>query len=92
MNKTKNSRVSKAQALGLVTYLTYDTDYHFTFSVSQDRCEISIFAHSGAELLSLEMELRPFIVDGCVMRSTEIQDPHSWSYNIEFPCVWSFAK
>lgn len=92
MNKTKNSRVSKAQALGLVTYLMYNTDYHFVFDVSEDRCDVSIFAHTGAELLSLEMELRPFIVDGCTMRSTELPDPQCWSYNIEYPCVWSFAK
>lgn len=92
MNTTKNSRVSKAQALGLVTYLTYNTDYHFDFDVSQDRCDISIFAHSGAELLSLEMELRPFIVDGCTTRSTELPDSKCWSYSIDYPCVWSHAK
>ena len=92
MNTTKNSRASKAQALGLVTYLTFNTDYHFDFDVSQDRCDISIFTHSGAELLSLEMELRPFIVDGCTMQSTELPDSKCWCYNIKYPCVWSHAK
>lgn len=92
MNKTKNSRVSKAQALGLVTYLTYNTDYHFNFDVTDDRCDISIFVHTGAELLSLEMELRHFIVDGCTTRTIELTESECWTYCIEYPCVWSFAK
>lgn len=92
MNKTKNTGVSKAQALGLVIYLTYNTDYHFTFDVSADRCEVSIFVHTGAELVSLEMELRHFLVDGCKMTTNELHDPACWAYNIEYPCVWSFAS
>lgn len=92
MNKSKNTGVSKAQALGLVTYLTYNTDYHFSLDVSTDRCDVSIFVHTGAELVSLQMELRPFIVDGCTMSTTELTETESWSYNIEYPCVWSFAK
>lgn len=92
MNKTKNTRVSKAQALGLVTYLMYNTDYHFDFDVSEDRCEVTIFVHRGAELLSLEIELRPFIVDGCTTKSTGFTDGETWSYNIEYPCVWSCIK
>lgn len=91
MNETKNSNVSKAQAIALVTYLTFNTDYHFNFDVSDDRCDVSIFAHTGAELLSLESELRPFMVDGCAMSTKELTESECWVINIEYPCIWSFA-
>ena len=92
MNKSKNTGVSKAQALGLVTYLTYNTDYHFSLDVSTDRCDVSIFVHTGAELFSLQIDRRTCSGNVCTMSTTELTEAECWSYNIEYPCVWSFAK
>lgn len=91
MNNNKNTRVSRAQALAVVAYLMYSTDYFFTLDVAENRCEISIFTHSGAELVSIESELRPFIVDGCTTQSHKLPETGCVTYDITFPCVYTNA-
>ena len=89
MNKTKNSRVSKAQALGLVTYLTFNTNYHFNLTVAENSCEVCIFFESKLQQISLEYEIRNFLVDGCSTTERYLEDCDSYTYEIEYPCVYS---
>lgn len=89
MNKTKNSRVSKAQALGLVTYLTFNTNYHFNLCMAENSCDVTIFFNNKCEQISLEYEIRNFLVDGCSTRDVYLEDCDSYTYTIEFPCVYS---
>ena len=89
MNTNCNSNVSKAQALALASYLTLLTSYHFTLSVAENTCYVTIFAKTLCELVSIESEVRKFDAVGCRMRETYLEDSECWTYEIEYPCVFS---
>lgn len=89
MDKKYNSNVSKAQALGLANYLTFLTNYHFTFTMAENFCDITIFFKSHCEMISLESEIRKFIVDGCTVTDRYSKENDYWSYTIQYPCVFS---
>ena len=89
MNTICNSNVSKAQALGLANYLTFLTNYHFTLAMAENSCEVTIFFNSHCELVSLEFEIRKFLVDGCTETGQYLEDSDCWTYTIEYPCVFS---
>lgn len=89
MSDKSNSNVSKAQALGLANYLTLLTNYHFTLSVAESFCEVTVYFKSQCEMVSLESEIRKFVVDGCTITDKYLENCESWSYTIEYPCVFS---
>ena len=89
MDRKYNSNVSKAQALGLANYLTFLTNYHFNLSIAENMCEVTIFFNSHCELVSLEFEIRKFVVDGCTVTDKHLEDSDCWTYTIEYPCVFS---
>lgn len=89
MSNNCNSNVSKAQALGLASYLTFNTNYHFTLSVTESTCMVSIFFESKCEQISLEYEIRKFLADGCSTEDKYLKDCNCYTYTIEYPCVFS---
>ena len=89
MNNHFNSNVSKAQALGLASYLTFNTKYHYNLSMAENSCEVTIFLASKCEQISLEYEIRKFLADGCTTKDTYLEDCDSYTYAVEFPCCWS---
>lgn len=89
MKDNCNSNVSKAQALGLASYLTFNSNYHFNLSVSENFCSVCIYFDSKCEQISLEYEIRKFVVDGCTVRDSYLEDTNCWTYEVEFPCVYS---
>lgn len=89
MNTNCNSNVSKAQALALASYLTLLTSYHYTLSVAENSCNVTIFTKTLGELISIKSEVRKFVADGCEFRETYLEDSECWTYDIEYPCVFS---
>lgn len=89
MSNNCNSNVSKAQALGLVSYLTFNTNYHFSLLVSENLCTVTIFFNSKCEQISLEYEIRKFLADGCSTIDKYLEESNCYTYEIEYPCVFS---
>lgn len=89
MNTKCNSNVSKALALGLANYLMFLTNYHFNLSASENSCYVTIFFASHCEMVSLEFEIRNFLVDGCTTKTNYLKESDCYTYEIEYPCVFS---
>ena len=89
MNTNCNSNVSKAQALALASYLSLQTSYHYTLSVAENFCYVVIFTNTLGELVSIKSEVSLFVTYGCEMRETYLEDSECWTYEIQYPCVFS---
>ena len=92
MSHNKNTLVSKAQALGLMSYLILNTEYHCTMSVSKNFVDLVVHCDSLAEVVHIEFLTRQFSVDGCTFESQWVEESNHFFTRIEFPTCFSNQK
>lgn len=90
MSSNKNTLVSKAQALGLMSYLTLNTEYQCSMSASRNFVDVSAHCDTLAEVQDIENIMFKFSVDGCTTTTHHNEDfTHYW-VSIEFPSCFTF--
>ena len=90
MYSNKSTIVSKAQALGLMSYLTLNTEYQCTMSSSRNFVDVSAHCDTLAEVQDIENIINKFSVDGCAIHTHHNEDfTHFWVI-IEFPTCFTF--
>ena len=88
MKNSVNNYVSKAQALGLTSYIMFNTGYLCELSTSKNFVEVTIYVCTLGELISLESEISKFLVDGCSTELKYLEKGEIYTYDIMYPTTF----
>lgn len=83
--KNKNWFVSRAQALGALTYASEAFNCQVNLRISPISIQMDLYGHSLAELVDMESKMRAFCSDGCSMSSGHEDNPDFYWVTIEWP-------